>query len=114
MTFDPETATFLIAGPVRIHPRVLRAMSMPSVNHRGDYFHGVVAEIRELLPVLFNAKGHQVIVTGSGTAGLEAVYSSLIPKEGRTLALANGNFGDRTNALARRYSSNETTISAPW
>jgi len=42
MTFDPETATFLIAGPVRIHPRVLRAMSMSSLNHRGDYFHGVV------------------------------------------------------------------------
>jgi len=114
MTFDPETATFLIAGPVRIHPRVLRAMSMPSVNHRGDYFHGVVAEIRELLPVLFAAKGRQVIVTGSGTAGLEAVYSSLVPKDGRVLALANGNFGDRTNSLVRRYSANVTTISAPW
>ena len=59
MTFDPETATFLIAGPVRIHPRVLRAMGMPSLNHRGDYFHGIVSEIRELLPVLFGAKGHQ-------------------------------------------------------
>jgi aspartate aminotransferase-like enzyme len=114
MTFDPETATFLIAGPVRIHPRVLRAMSMPSVNHRGDYFHGVVAEIRELLPVLFGTKGHQVIVTGSGTAGLEAVYSCLVPKEGRVLALANGNFGDRTDKLVHRYSTNVTTISAPW
>ncbi|MGD1100373.1 MAG: alanine--glyoxylate aminotransferase family protein [Thermoplasmata archaeon] len=114
MTYDPETATFLIAGPVRIHPRVLRAMSMPSLNHRGDYFHGVVAEIRELLPVLFGAKGHQVIVTGSGTAGLEAVYSCLVPKEGRTLVLTNGNFGDRTNTLAHRYSNNVTTLSAPW
>jgi len=114
MTFDPETTTFLIAGPVRIHPRVLRAMSMPSLNHRGDYFHGIVGEIRELLPVLFGAKGHQVIISGSGTAGLEAVYSSLVPKEGRTLALTNGNFGDRTNSIVRRYSSNVTTISAPW
>ena len=114
MTFDPETTTFLIAGPVRIHPRVLRAMSMPSLNHRGDYFHGIVAEIRELLPVLFGAKGHQVIITGSGTAGLEAMYSSLVPKEGRTLVLTNGNFGDRTNTIVRRYTSNVTTLSAPW
>ena len=44
MPFDPETATFLIAGPVRVHPRVLRAMSTPSLNHRGEYFHGVVQE----------------------------------------------------------------------
>ena len=114
MTFDPETTTFLIAGPVRIHPRVLRAMSMPSLNHRGDYFHGIVSEIRELLPVLFGAKGHQVVITGSGTAGLEAMYSSLVPKEGRTLVLTNGNFGDRTNTIVRRYANDVTTLSAPW
>jgi aspartate aminotransferase-like enzyme len=114
MTFDPETTTFLIAGPVRIHPRVLRAMSMPSLNHRGDYFHGIVAEIRELLPVLFGAKGHQVILSGSGTAGLEAVYSSLVPTEGRTLVLSNGNFGERSDQIVRRYSKNVTTVTAPW
>jgi len=114
MTFDPETVTFLIAGPVRIHPRVLRAMSTPSLNHRGDYFHAVVQEIRELLPVAFGAKGHQVVLTGSGTAGLEAVYSSLIPKEGRTVVVANGNFGDRTDKIARRYGPNVTTVRVPW
>jgi len=114
MTFDPETTTFLIAGPVRIHPRVLRAMSMPSLNHRGDYFHGIVSEIRELLPVLFAAKGHQLILSGSGTAGLEAMYSSLVPKDGRTLVLTNGNFGERTDQIVRRYSSSVTTLSAPW
>ncbi len=114
MTFDPETTTFLIAGPVRIHPRVLRAMSMPSLNHRGDYFHGIVQEIRELLPVLFGAKGRQVILSGSGTAGLEAMYSGLLPKEGRVVVVTNGNFGDRSNEIVRRYASNVTTVSAPW
>ncbi len=114
MTFDPETTTFMIAGPVRIHPRVLRAMSMSSLNHRGDYFHGVVQEIRELLPVLFGAKGRQVILSGSGTAGLEAVYSSLVPAEGRTLVVSNGYFGQRTDALVRRASTHVTTLTAPW
>jgi aspartate aminotransferase-like enzyme len=114
MTFDPETATFLIAGPVRIHPRVLRAMSMSSLNHRGDYFHGVVQEIRQLLPVLFGAKGHQVVLSGSGTAGLEAVYSGLLRKGTRTLVLTNGNFGERTDKIARMYCDSVTTISAPW
>ncbi|MCI4369909.1 MAG: alanine--glyoxylate aminotransferase family protein [Thermoplasmata archaeon] len=114
MTFDPETATFLIAGPVRIHPRVLRAMSMSSLNHRGDYFHAVVQEIRDLLPVLFGAKGHQVVLTGSGTAGLEAVYSGLIWKGTRTLVLTNGNFGERTDQIVRRYGDQVTTLAAPW
>ncbi|MGP8072849.1 MAG: pyridoxal-phosphate-dependent aminotransferase family protein [Thermoplasmata archaeon] len=114
MTFDPETSTFLIAGPVKIHPRVLRAMSMPSLNHRGDYFHGIVQEIRELLPVLFGTPGHQVILSGSGTAGLEAMYSSLVPKEGRVLVLSNGNFGERSDQIVRRYSTHVTTVTAPW
>ena len=114
MTFDPETTTFLIAGPVRIHPRVLRAMSLPSLNHRGDYFHGIVQEIRELLPVLFGAKGRQVILSGSGTAGLEAMYSGLLPKEGRVVVVTNGNFGDRSNEIVRRYAANVTAVSAPW
>ncbi|EQD43421.1 aminotransferase, class V, partial [mine drainage metagenome] len=114
MTFDPENNTFLIAGPVKIHPRVLRAMSVPSLNHRGDYFHGVVQEIRELLPVLFGAKGHQVILSGSGTAGLEAMYSSLLPKDGRVVVLSNGNFGERSDQIVRRYATNVTTVSVPW
>ncbi len=114
MTLDPETATFLIAGPVRIHPRVLRAMSTPSLNHRGDYFHAIVQEIRELLPVAFGAKGRQVVLSGSGTAGLEAMYSGLVPKDGRTLVVSNGNFGERTDAIVRRYASLVTTVKAPW
>ncbi|MHB1435286.1 MAG: pyridoxal-phosphate-dependent aminotransferase family protein [Thermoplasmata archaeon] len=114
MKFDPETATFLIAGPVRIHPRILRAMSMPSLNHRGDYFHGVVQEIRELLPVLFGTRGAQVVLTGSGTAGLEAMYSSLVPRQGRVLVLSNGNFGERTQAIVRRFAAPVTVVSAPW
>jgi aspartate aminotransferase-like enzyme len=114
MSFDPETATFLIAGPVRIHPRVLRAMSMSSLNHRGDYFHGIMGEIRELLPVLFGTPGTQTVLSGSGTAGLEAMYSSLLRKDERTLVLTNGNFGERSDKIARRYCDRVTTLSAPW
>lgn len=115
MTLDPETATFLIAGPVRIHPRVLRAMTTPSLNHRGEYFHGIVAEIRTLLPVLFGtSRGRSVILTGSGSAGLEAVYSSLTPKGRRTVVLKNGNFGDRGDEIVRRYAESVTTLEAPW
>ena len=114
MTFDPETATFLIAGPVRIHPRVLRAMNFSSVNHRGDYFHQRVGEIREMLPMLFGAPGHHAILSGSGTAGLEATYSALLRPEDRVVVLSNGNFGERGDEIARRYSNHVTTVSAPW
>jgi aspartate aminotransferase-like enzyme len=112
--YDPETATFLVAGPVRIHPRVLRVMATPSLNHRGEAFKQVVADIRELLPVLFDAKGHQLVLTGSGTAGIEAVYSNLLRPNDRTIVISNGNFGDRTGDIARRYCDRVTPITVPW
>jgi aspartate aminotransferase-like enzyme len=37
-----------------------------------------------------------------------------VPVDGRTLVLTNGNFGDRTNSIVRRYSTRVTTVSAPW
>lgn len=114
MTFDPETTTFLIAGPVRIHPRVLRAMSVPSLNHRGDYFRGLVHEIRELLPVAFGTKGHQVVLSGSGTSGLEAIYSALLPSDRRTVVVTNGNFGERSAKIAGKHAGEVATVTAPW
>ncbi len=46
--FDAFTSTFLLAGPVKLHPRVQQAMATPSLNHRGEYFHELVGEIRDL------------------------------------------------------------------
>src|SRR5262249_10952075 len=39
---------------------------------------------------------------GSGTFGLESVISSVIPREGRFLVLANGAYGERMAAIAER------------
>ena len=73
MTFDPETATFLIAGPgpgPDPSSQVLRAMSMSSLNHRGDYFHHITS--RTSGTFCRSCSGRRatlaVVLTGSGTA----------------------------------------------
>ncbi len=42
------------------------------------------------------------------------MYSSLLPKDGRILVLSNGNFGERSDQIVRRYSTRVTTVKAPW
>jgi aspartate aminotransferase-like enzyme len=111
--FDPMTSTFLLAGPVKIHPRVLQAMATPSMNHRGDDFHKIVGEIREMLPLVFGRPGHQAIITGSGTAGLEAMAASLFGKDDKVLVLANGHFGNRLEKIATRFAT-PAVVKAPW
>jgi aspartate aminotransferase-like enzyme len=101
--FDAYTSTFLLAGPVKLHPRVQLAMAAPSFNHRGEYFHGLVHEIRGLLPLVFGRPGNQVVLTGSGTAGLEAMVSGLTKREDKVVVLSNGHFGDRLEKIVGRF-----------
>ena len=111
--FDPYTSTFLLAGPVRVHPRILQAMATPALNHRGEYFHSVIREIREMLPLVFGTTGHQVVLTGSGTAGLEAMVSGLVGREEKALVLTNGHFGDRLGQIVQRF-AHPVVVKGTW
>ncbi len=89
---DVEDTVFLLPGPVKMHPRVLRSMGMPAINHRSAAFQEVIAEVRELTKYLFQTSGRVAVLSGSGTAGLDAAVSGLLRREDRVLCLVNGKF----------------------
>jgi aspartate aminotransferase-like enzyme len=111
--FDTMTSTFLLAGPVKIHPRVLQAMAAPSMNHRGSAFHEIVGDIKGMLPLVFGRPGHQAVVTGSGTAGLEAMVASIVGPQDKVLVLSNGHFGARLEKIATRFAK-PSVVKAAW
>src|SRR2546428_8921543 len=92
-----ETAagTFLLPGPVKMDPRVVQAMAAPAMNHRGPEFKEILSEIRELTQYLFGTRGVVAVLSGSGTAGLEAAVSGLLRKQDRVLNLVNGTLRER-------------------
>ena len=91
----------MLPGPVKIDPRVLAAMSGSMINHRGSEFRRVNRDILEGLRYLFQSpQGHVAAISGSGTAGLEAVMTSLLRKGDRVLCLVNGKFSERSYELA--------------
>jgi len=92
---DVEDTVFLLPGPVRMHPRVLRAMTMPAINHRSAVFQAVIAEVRELTKYLFQTSGKVAVLSGSGTSGLEAAVSGMLHKDDKVLCLVNGKFSER-------------------
>jgi len=110
---DMMDNVFMLAGPVKIHPRVLREMSHPSIAHRSPEFTEVLEETRDLLKYLFQADREVAIISGSGTAALEASIVGLAGREDRILTLENGKFGERLGEIARVY-SNPKVISAEW
>ena len=110
---ESPTGAFLLPGPVKMHPRVLRAMSAPAMNHRGPEFKEILSEIRGLTQYLFGTRGPVAVLSGSGTAGLEAAVSGLLRKEDRVLNLVNGKFSERFHDLCQVFTT-PTALSFEW
>jgi aspartate aminotransferase-like enzyme len=110
---DAEDTVFMLPGPVKMHPRVLRAMSAPALNHRGPEFKEILTELRELVQYLFGTKGDVAILSGSGTAGLESAVTGLLRKNDKVLNLVNGKFSERFNDLCGVFAT-PTPLAFEW
>ena len=113
MPFDPDNNTFLLAGPVKMHPRVLRAMAKPAIAHRSPDFMDVNRRMGERLKMVFQTSAPVVTMAGSGTAGMDAAALSLLKKGEKAVALDNGKFGGRFATLAQTY-GDATVVKAEW
>lgn len=90
-----------LPGPVTVAASVRAALSTPPVSHRGKAFLARMAEVREGLCRLTQAREVQVLV-GSGSLANEVVAAQLSSSETTGLVLSNGEFGERLAANARR------------
>jgi aspartate aminotransferase-like enzyme len=113
MSVDVEDTIFLLPGPVKMHPRVVRAMDRPAMNHRGKAFRDVNAEIRELLREAFATEHDVAVLSGSGTAGLEACVASVLRRDDEVLCLVSGKFSERLHELCRLHAK-ATALEFPW
>ena len=104
---------FMLPGPVKMHPRVLNAMSLPAMAHRSKDFEKVNSEIRELLQYLFQSKNNVALISGSGTAGTEAAIANLCKKGDKILNITNGKFGERLYELSKIYAT-PTELKFDW
>jgi len=110
---DRPADVFLLPGPVKMAPRVLEAMAVPAMNHRGPEFKVVLGEVRDLLQYMFGSKGEVAFLSGSGTAGLEAAVSGLLRKEDPVLNLVNGKFSERFHELCKVFAT-PTALPFEW
>lgn len=90
-------------GPANANPRVLAAMTLPLLGHMHPPFFKIMNEIQEGLQYLFQTKGHTLLVSGTGHAGMEACIANLV-EPGETVVVGNkGIWGARVVDMATRY-----------
>jgi aspartate aminotransferase-like enzyme len=100
---DIEDTLLMIPGPVKVAPRVLRAMSRPMISHRSGEFGAIYNDCRGLLKEFFETKNEVVVMTGSGTVGMDAAVGSIIGREDKIVTISNGKFGERFTEIGERY-----------
>jgi alanine-glyoxylate transaminase/serine-glyoxylate transaminase/serine-pyruvate transaminase len=102
-------------GPSMVHPRVYEALAKPIVGHLDPYFIQVMADVQQLLKTTFGTNdGATLVISGTGSAGMEAAVANFV-EPGSTLAVfANGYFSDRLTEMARRNGANVVRFEKPW
>lgn len=102
-------------GPTMVHPRVYEALSKPIVGHLDAYFIQVMADVQQLVKVAYGAdEGATLVISGTGSAGMEAAVSNFV-EAGTTVAVfANGYFSDRLTEMAKRHGANLVRFEKNW
>lgn len=102
-------------GPVEVPPAVLAALSGPVLHHRSPEFRALFRSAAAQLAELFLVPGEQVLLlTASGTAGLEAGLLSTVPAGKRVLVVNAGKFGERWLKLAQVYGYDVQELQFAW
>lgn len=109
-------AVLLNPGPVTTTPRVKAAAGARDICHREPVFSSLLDSIQRKLGIVFGANGeHDVLlVTSSGTGGVESAVSTFVPQGKSLLVLNNGAFGARIAKIAATYGIDVVEIQVPW
>lgn len=91
-------------GPVNVSERVRKALLLPDMCHRESECAELIGRIRAKLIQAFVPDGGQdytaIVLTGSGTAAVEASILSSVPTGKRVLVINNGMYGQRMSLIA--------------
>jgi len=103
-------------GPVNVSPRVRAALQRDDLCHREAECSALLGRIRARLLRAFAPRGGfvAILMTGSGTAALEAAVTSVLSEGGRLLVVANGVYGERMAAMAAAARLPHSVAHGPW
>ncbi len=109
-----DKLTLMIPGPTPVPESVLKAMGRHPIGHRSGEFQAVVQRTTEQLKWLHQTQSDVLVITGSGTAAMEAGIINTLSRGDRVLCGDNGKFGERWVKVARAYGLEVEVIKAEW
>ncbi len=103
-------------GPVCTSERVRNALMKGDLCHREREFSTILGNTRKKILQAFAPNGDYTtaIITGSGTASLEAGICSSVSEKKKILIVNNGVYGERISRIASAYKLNKVELKYDW
>ncbi|MDH5383963.1 MAG: alanine--glyoxylate aminotransferase family protein [Candidatus Aminicenantes bacterium] len=94
----------LIPGPTPVHPRILNALSQPTVSHVSPIHVDELKEaLSKLKKIVFCERGEPFIIAGAGTLAMEMALLNTLAKSEKALILSQGYFGKRMAQIVQSF-----------
>ena len=102
-------------GPSMVHPRVLQAMMSDMIGYLDPDFMLIMDEVSELLKRVFQTdESLTMALSGTGSAGMEAGFNSLLEPGDTVVHCVNGFFSERMFDMAGRVGAKVVPLRADW
>ena len=102
-SFHPPARTLMGPGPSDVNPRILEALSRPTIGHLDPAFISMMDELKTLLQFAFCTTNELTIpVSAPGSAGMECVFANLVEPGEKLIVCQNGVFGGRMKENVER------------
>ena len=103
-----------IPGPIPVPPDILEDMSRPMINHRGPEYKDLLLSATDRLKRVFETEGDVWIITGSGTAAMEAAVVNTLSPGDKMINATIGVFGNRFTDVASAFGAEVITLDFPF
>ncbi len=101
LDFHPAGRHFLqIPGPSPVPDRILRAMSFPTIDHRGPEFGALGLQVLDGIKKIFKTEQPVVIYPASGTGAWEAALTNVLSAGDHVLMYETGHFATLWKKMA--------------
>ena len=114
LDFHPSGRHFLqIPGPSPVPDRILRAMSLPTIDHRGPEFGALGMKVLADMQKIFKTQHPVMIYPASGTGAWEAALVNTLSAGDAVLMFETGHFAALWQKLATRLGLKSEFVGLP-
>ncbi len=114
-SFHPPQRTLMGPGPSDVNPRILEAMSRPTIGHLDPAFVGMMDEVKGLLKYAFQTENELTMpVSAPGSAGMESCFVNLVEPGDQVVICQNGVFGGRMKENVERCGGTAVMVEDKW